>query len=1060
MPVQIGPGVILGVYVLFSIPSLLDNKLLEICSSLRNDEYEVINNLLVESSWASDVSQDTEKLASEWIESLRLKRLSGLSLDAFFQQYKLSSDEGLALMCLAEALMRVPDSANKDALISDKISSQDWLTQVGQSSSAWINISSFGLAVSSKIMQDNRNSNFFVKVVGGMAKKLGAPILRQAINQCMGILGKQFVMGQSIISAVKRSNEKTKYLYSFDMLGEAAKTDSDAEKYFAQYMDAIASIVKHANLSDKINENPSISVKISALHPRYEWSSYDVCFPALVDKIKSLVLAAKAANIGITLDAEESDRLSISLEIFKTIFVMPEFDHWPGFGLAVQAYLRSNIKTIDFLINLAQEKNKKIPVRLVKGAYWDTEIKDSQVRGLADYPVFTRKVSTDVHYLLCAEKMIAASDFIYPQFASHNAFTVAKILLSLQNKEIEYEFQCLHGMGQTLFDDLIEKYPGLTCRNYAPVGQHAELLPYLVRRLLENGANTSFVNQILDTSISVDDLIKSPFLAWKQLKSAHNKAIPMPSQIFGASRENSKGLNIQEPMAMHKLITDLNSYKSPETVGVSCTDNSQAIYSPADLKNLVCKANFASVSDVEIAYKKADCAVELWQKTNVSERANILRKASDILENKSSQVIALCISEAGKTYQDAIDEVREAVDFLRYYASLAEHNLAKRVCPGPTGELNTWQPIGRGVVLCISPWNFPLAIFLGQVSAALVAGNAVIAKPASQTIAIANWAVNVLFEAGLNKDLLHLMPGKRGVIGDALLSNPKLSAVMLTGSTATGKSMAQTLASRNGAIIPLIAETGGQNAMLVDSTALPEQVVQDVVDSAFKSAGQRCSALRVLYIQEEVFDKVVNMLKGAVQLLKVGLPSNLATDVGPLIDKAALERMQNHEQYLKSINAKEIVKASIPDDLEGYYFAPVAYEISSISQLPEEVFGPILHLISYSAKDLDQCIADINATEYGLTLGIHSRVQATVDHICRNVNVGNVYVNRNMVGAVVGVQPFGGEGLSGTGPKAGGPWYLTRLCREQTVSINTTAVGGNAQLMTMLADDFTGYDLI
>ena len=1028
-------------------------------SALKTDEQNIINNLLQNSKWASLNLDEVEDTASSWVSSLRNKRLSGMSMDAFFQQYKLSTVEGLALMCLAEALMRVPDSENIDLLIADKISTQSWLEQVGDSSSFMINASSFGLAIGSKIMQNSDSKNIFTQLVSGLTKKIGAPVLRQSIKQCMGILGKQFVMGQTIEDALKRAEKNNKYMYSFDMLGEAAKTAADAEKYFQQYKKAIQEIAK-SQLVDDLNNNPSISVKISALHPRYEWSSYDTCFQPIVDKVLELSKAAKAANIALTLDAEESDRLVLSLLIFKEVYHAPELSGWPGLGLAIQAYLRSTAKTIELLVTWAREANKKIPVRLVKGAYWDSEIKDFQVRGLNQYPVFTRKLSTDVHYLLCAEKMLAAADILYPQFATHNAFSVAMIWQQAEQLSVQYEFQCLHGMGQTLYDDLIEKHPLMRCRNYAPVGRHAELLPYLVRRLLENGANTSFVNQILDPDVPVTNLVTSHFKLWQQLTEIENKAIPKSSGLFGALRSNSQGYNIQDFSEIKSVVDFMSSYIIPSSVGVKKSQDSVVNLSPADKSQKVCTVNLAAASDVEQAYKQAELAYENWHKQAVASRAQVLRRAAELLEQKHAEAMAICIIEAGKTYQDAIDEVRESVDFLRYYANLAEASLESRVCPGPTGELNTWTPLGRGVVLCISPWNFPLAIFLGQVAAALVAGNAVLAKPASQTIAIADWAVKVLYEAGLPQGVLHLVPGKRGAIGSALLENKSLKAVMLTGSTATGKAMAQQLAARPGELVPLVAETGGQNVMIVDSTALPEQVVTDIVDSAFKSAGQRCSALRVLYIQDEVYDKITAMLAGAMAELRIGLPTNLATDIGPLIDAAAHKRMITHEQYLLSINAKKIASVPMPQNLNGYYFAPVAYEIASISQLQGEVFGPILHIVRYKRADLDKCLAEIAATEFGLTFGIHSRVESFVQSVIKKIRVGNVYVNRNMVGAVVGVQPFGGEGLSGTGPKAGGPWYLTRLCREQTVSINTTAVGGNAQLMTMQAKEFNGYDLV
>lgn len=1046
----------------YSKPEVAMNEFLAINTSLKMSEQDVIEALKASSSWFNDNVESVEQLAKSWVESLRQKRLSGLSLDAFFQQYKLSSAEGVALMCLAESLMRVPDAKNIDALITDKISSQDWLMQVGKSSSNLINASTFGLAVGGKVMQESQSPNIMLKMVSGITKKLGAPVLRQSIKQCMGILGKQFVMGETIAQALSRASKSEKYMYSYDMLGEAAKTAKDAEYYFQQYLAAINAI-KESGLKHDMLHNPSISVKISALHPRYEYSSYDSCVQPIYDKLLVLAQAAKAANISLTLDAEESDRLVLSLMIFKKLLQAPELENWSGLGLAIQAYLKATSKTIDLLVDWANIFQKQIPLRLVKGAYWDTEIKDFQVRGLNSYPVFTRKVSTDVHYLLCAEKMLAAGSALYPQFATHNAFTVAMIWQKAQQLNFkDYEFQCLHGMGQTLYDDLIEKHPAMLCRNYAPVGRHAELLPYLVRRLLENGANTSFVNQILDENIALEELISNPFIAWSKLKEVTNSAIATASNLYGNSRTNSRGLNIQDDVEVEGLITKMSAYSLPAAVGVP-KDHAATSFigmSPADKNIKVTQVHLAGSDYVEHAYQSAAIAYLSWHKQSVSQRAEILRNAANLLEQNSHEVISLCIVEAGKTYQDAIDEVREAVDFLKYYASLAESSLSVRVCPGPTGEQNTWTPLGRGVVLCISPWNFPLAIFIGQVAAALVAGNTVLAKPASQTIAIADWAVQILYQAGLPKDVLFLTPGKRGDIGESLLNSEHLKAVMLTGSTATGKNMAQQLAARPGELIPLVAETGGQNVMLVDSTALPEQVVQDVVDSAFKSAGQRCSALRVLYVQDEIYDKITAMLVGAMAELRVGLSGDLATDVGPLIDQVAHKRMIEHEQHLSSISAKELARVVMSSGLNGNYFAPVAYEIDSISQLQGEVFGPILHIIRYKTAELDACLAEVQATGFGLTFGIHSRVESNINNIIAKMRIGNIYVNRNMVGAVVGVQPFGGDGLSGTGPKAGGPWYLTRLCREQTISVNTTAVGGNAQLMTLAGDDFQGYDLI
>lgn len=1043
----------------FSCPTtaLLSEKK-ALYQAMRQNETQCVQALVGQNPWTENDVKNIQKQARKWVTALRKKRLSGLSLDAFFMQYQLSSEEGIALMCLAEALLRIPDKRNIDTLIADKISDMDWLSQTGKSDSFLVNASTWGLAIGSKVVTRDKRPSSLTDTLQNITSRLSNPILRQAIKQSMALLGQQFVMGESIEEACQRA-EKTsnQVLHSYDMLGEGAKTHADAERYFQAYQHAIDALKSPSAATQNVFDRPSISVKLSALHPRYEWSHQAACVPALAQKLEQLALQAKAANVGLTMDAEEADRLDLSLMIFEQVFASKALTGWHGLGLAIQAYLRATSATIDWLAALAKQHDKKIPVRLVKGAYWDTEVKDTQVRGLDTFPVFTRKIYTDVHYLACMQKMIDHIDWIYPQFATHNAFSVAAVLQALPNPEA-FEFQCLHGMGETLYEEVLQHHPKLRCRHYAPVGKHADLLPYLVRRLLENGANSSFVNQILNPDVPIKTIIANPYvLAKKRLDTAtQHPAIATPKEMFGDDRPNSTGYNLHEAPTTLALTHAMNTYQAPKEVGpivkgVRGYKNCEHvdIRDPANHERVLTKGYLATADQVTKAIGHAQETFVTWHQTPIKNRATILRQAAQLLQARQRDWMALCVREAGKIWEDAVDEIREAIDFLEYYATLAEQTLQPKVLPGPTGEENRWQPQGRGVFLCISPWNFPLAIFTGQVAAALVAGNTVLAKPATQTMAIAHEMVKLFYEAGLPKGALQLLPGRRDVIGQPLLQDPRVQGVMLTGSTATGKMMAQTLAERPGLIVPLIAETGGQNAMIVDSTALPEQVVQDVVDSAFKSAGQRCSALRILFIQEDIADKIITMLKGAMATLTIGDPVALHIDIGPVIDQKALNTLQNHQKYLAEQGAKKIAQCEMPDGLNGFYFAPAAYELDNIDILSEEVFGPILHIVRFKGQDIHQVMDQINATGYGLTLGIHSRIERTVKAITQRARVGNIYVNRNMIGAVVGVQPFGGEGLSGTGPKAGGPWYLTRLCREQTISINTTAVGGNASLMSM-----------
>lgn len=882
-------------------------------------------------------------------------------------------------------------------------------------------------------------------------------MIRQAASYAMKILGNQFVMGQTIEAALKRAipKEAQGYRFSYDMLGEAARTAKDAKRYFDAYMKAIHAIGKAANQRGVIDA-PGISIKLSALYPRYEWAKRELVLNCLVPRVTELALLAKQYQIHITIDAEEADRFDLWLDIFAAVFQQPSLDGWSGFGLAIQAYQKRTFYLIDWLAALAEEHKRTIMVRLVKGAYWDTEIKVSQERGLSGYPVFTRRASTDVSYLACARKILSYGDKFFPQFATHNAYSASAILEMVGDRK-DFEFQCLHGMGDTLYDEIVgEKKLNLPCRVYAPVGTHEDLLAYLVRRLLENGANSSFVNRIVDANEPIETLIQHPVEQVMALSNKSHTKIPLPKDIFGHSRENSPGLDLSDISVLRNLKEGTEAFSNhlwqaiPIIDGHAVEGEKQNIHSPFDTARIVGHAINASQEDVNKAVSNAFKASHSWAETSVNKRAECLRKAADLMIEHTYEIMALVMLEAGKTVNDAVAELREAIDFCRYYAAEAESKLIPQILPGPTGESNRLHYHGRGVFACISPWNFPLAIFMGQVSAALVAGNTVIAKPAEQTPLIAALAVKLLHEAGVPKDVLQLLPGKGEVVGAALVADERIAGVMFTGSTETAKLINQTLANRRGGIIPFIAETGGQNVMIVDSSALPEQVVSDVITSAFGSAGQRCSALRVLYLQEDVADKIITMLQGAMAELTIGDPRLLVTDVGPVIDEDALAMLVNHQSRMQT-EAKLVFECPLDHEIKvkGHFFAPIAYEIKDLSVLTREIFGPCLHIIRYKAEDLPKVVAEINATGYGLTFGIHSRINSTIDYLLTNVRVGNAYVNRSIIGAVVGVQPFGGEGLSGTGPKAGGPNYLLRLCSEKSISVNTTAAGGNASLMSL-----------
>ncbi len=1007
------------------------------------------------------IKQQAEKLVAE----VRKRRLSERGLDAFMLQYDLSSDEGIALMCLAEALLRIPDKETVDKLIKDKLTASNWEQHLGKSHSLFVNAATWALMITGKVLNQPQNhetqANMLSQSLRKLANKGGEPIVRTAVQKAMQILGKQFVKGRTIEEALERSKEKEKrgYRFSYDMLGEAAYTQKDAENYFRAYQEAIEAIAKNGPYESPITA-PGISVKLSALHPTYTVKKSDRVLTELTAKVKMLAKMAKEANINLTVDAEEAVRLKLSLAVIKEVMVDPQFADWKGFGLAVQSYQKRALAVIEWLINTARENKRYLMVRLVKGAYWDSEIKQAQVNGLPGYPVFTRKISTDISYMACVKKLFEAQDVIYPQFATHNAYTLAYVMACANETGTDnYEFQCLHGMGDTLYDQIVEDDSPLTCRIYAPVGSHESLLAYLVRRLLENGANTSFVNRIVNQNLPVSELIENPIDKIKDLKEIPHSKIALPIDMYGKSRKNSLGADLWEPKVFEPMLHYAKKTTSKMNALPTAVKHDEVLLTQCELKEVVSPIDNRLIlgvvyqADALILNKTLQRGYIAFQRISmesVDNRVAALEKLADLLEMNRQEAIRLLILEGGKTLEDAIGEVREAVDFCRYYRVQAIEKFATpEILSGPTGEHNQLSLHGRGVVACISPWNFPLAIFLGQITAALAAGNAVIAKPAQQTPLIGAWAVNLLHEAGFDSDVVQLLPGKGSVIGDKLIEDSRIAAVMFTGSTETAQHINIKLAQRLGPIVPFIAETGGQNAMIVDSSALPEQVVSDVIQSAFQSAGQRCSALRVLFIQEDIYEKVMTMLVGAMNELVVGNPLGIVTDIGPLIDHGSVKKLRSHEAEL-SKTAQLIGRIELSNDCEeGSFFEPCAYQIDNLDKLTEEHFGPILHVIKFKNDALDDVLAQIEKTGYGLTLGIHSRIDETIQYILARAKVGNIYVNRNMIGAVVGVQPFGGEGLSGTGPKAGGPNYVTRLAIERTLCINTTASGGNASLMAI-----------
>ena len=1021
------------------------------------DESDTVRELIALARAKSTLSTAIDETALKLVEGVRSQRQKTSGLHAFLNHYDLSSQEGIILMCLAEALLRIPDVATVDKLINDKLSAANWEKHLGRSASFFVNASTWALMLTGKTLEKPIDGS--KNTLKAFFNRVEAPVIRTALKSAMAIMAFEFVMGRSIDEALQRGRKEKNNLnrYSFDMLGEAALTLEDANRYQTAYAEAIRKIGESTDKNERLICRPGISIKLSALYPRYEYSQKQRACAELTCRLLTLARLAREAGISLTIDAEEAERLEMSLLIFEHVYRHSELNNWEGLGLAVQAYQKRALPVLQWLNALADDVGKIIPVRLVKGAYWDTEIKSAQEKGLRDFPVFTRKCNTDVSYLACVRYLLDECENIFPQFATHNAHTLAYIYHHADGKG--YEFQRLHGMGEALYAQVTARDKlDIPCRVYAPVGSHASLLSYLVRRLLENGANTSFVNQIIHNEADARAIVSDPVEAVDELGSAlRHPNIPLPSRLFGQERLNSTGINFADPDAVSCLLRQMDTAcedewcASPVINGVPMSGILHEVINPSD-GHSVGRISHVDEHGIREAIDVASAGFTDWNARPAGERAAILEKAAALYEQHQAQLAALCVREAGKCLIDTHTEIREAIDYLRYYALLARQHFDTPISlPGPTGESNTLRLQGRGLFVCISPWNFPLAIYTGQIAAALAAGNTVLAKPASQTTLIAHYATQLLYRAGVPAAALQFLPASGRLTGRAALADARIAGVALTGSTATAQTINQILAQRNAPIATLIAETGGQNVMIVDSTALAEQVVVDVVQSAFNSAGQRCSALRVLYLQDDIAEGVLNLLIGHMDELVIGDPLALSTDVGPVIDAAAKQALEAHIHSFE-VSGKLLHRRPLPGHCnQGSYVAPVVLEIGSIKELEREHFGPVLHVARYAAKDLTKVMDDINACGYGLTLGIHSRIEQRAEEIRRRMRVGNVYVNRNMIGAVVGVQPFGGCGLSGTGPKAGGPHYLFRFATEQTCTVNTAAIGGNASLLAISA---------
>ena len=1029
---------------------------------------EILVNQLTHACSHSSKDHNSIALAAEKLSQKAQSHPSSKDhFESLLQEYGLENHEGVLLMTLAESLLRVPDAATADALITEIMEAANWDVHTQHSQSPWVNAATQGLLFTKHFLKSNSNHDEnqpSPSLLKRTIKRVGEAAVRQGINQAMAMMGKHFVLGESIEEAIINSQamQEEGYTYSFDMLGEAAISNEDAEHYFNRYLNAIELIGNYRNTNTNIFSRPSVSIKLSALCPRFEMTQQHCVMSELYQRILLLAKATRAKNIGLSIDAEEMDRTEITLMLFEKLFISETLQGYEQIGIAVQAYSKRALPVLIWLNALSREHGKRIPIRLVKGAYWDNEIKLAQQRGLVDYPVFTLKAASDVSYLVCAQFLFsdAASEYLYPQFATHNAHTVTAIRAMATHDH--YEFQQLHGMGEALYQTLMDEADfNDRVRIYAPVGSHNELLPYLVRRLLENGSNSSFVHQLAesDRNGTFQDhapLFEHPVTHLNRQNSHRNIQILLPADLFGQSRKNSRGINIHIISQNKPLLHSINEFQNHQWLGGSTvngksisTKNTATIYSPFNQKQVIGVISLSELHHIETAISSSRQSFVQWSKTTVEERARYINNFADLLEQHTAELVALCHWEAGKTLQNSLDEVREAVDFCRYYSAQALSLFNTQTLPSPTGELNELSLHGRGVFACISPWNFPLAIFTGQITAALVTGNTVIAKPAKQTSLIASLAIKLLYKAGIPKNAVQLLAGSGETIGESLITHPAISGVVFTGSIETAMKINLAMAKRLAPIAPLIAETGGQNVMIVDSTSLPEQVVKDVMHSAFDSAGQRCSALRVLYLQKDIAEKIIHLLKGAMQTLVIGQPSLISTDIGPVIDEGAHDSLRLHISDMHK-HAEFIAEAPMPTGLEnGYYISPVAFKITNINQLKKEHFGPILHIIEYEAEKLDDIIDEVNEYGYGLTLSIHTRLEHKAKVMAAKFNVGNIYINRDQVGAVVGVQPFGGMGLSGTGPKAGGPNYLLRFVTEKTITTNLTATGGNVSLLSL-----------
>lgn len=1026
------------------------------------DEGAAVDELLRRVKAKPYPAADVSEAAQQVVAASRAQRSRQGTLDAFLNQFGLSNQEGVALMCLAEALLRVPDAPTQDALIAEKILAGKWSEHRGHSEKIFVNAGVWALMLTGRLLDSEQQEahQLGTRIRKWVARSSESSI-RGAVRQAMSIMGGQFVYAESIEKALERRPKKgyVPGLYSFDMLGEGARTPSMASRYFEQYANAIQAVGRRdANSSEPLTRRASVSIKLSALHARYEATQPQRVWDELYPRIRSLILQAAERDVPITLDAEEVDRLETSLEILEQLLQEPKLRGWDGLGLALQAYQLRTPSIIEWLNQLAEDTGHQIPVRLVKGAYWDSEIKHSQEHGHPAYPVFTSKAATDLSYLVCAQMLFDCGESVYPQFATHNAHTMAAVMA--MSKGQPFEFQRLHGMGELLYRAAREKAidPKVPVRVYAPVGEHADLLPYLVRRLLENGANSSFVHRFMNEQLPISDVIADPAeLILEQRAHAHDHAhgrIPLPIEMYGDSRDNSKGIDVFGTLSRQALESALERHRraaAPQASclvnGLPCGSEATDVFSPVDQQMRVGSVRLATPKELEEAERVARAAQPAWDARGGADRGRILRAMADALEAEPAELLDLISREAGRTIPDAISEVREAVDFLRFYAAQAEAEFEQpQVLPGPTGEANSLSLHGRGVFVCISPWNFPLAIFTGQVAAALAAGNTVLAKPAEQTSLIAHVAVQRFFAAGLPPQVLQLLLGTGAEVAAPLIADGDIDGVAFTGSTATAKRIQLALAQRPGAILPLIAETGGLNAMVVDSTALLERACDDILASAFGSAGQRCSALRMLLIQEDIADDLLGMLSEALQLLRIGKPWELSTDVGPVIDHKACKGIQSHLERMENV-ARPVAHLNVASSLgSGNFVAPHIIEIKNVAEAPEEVFGPVLHVVRWNLNNVYQHMQDLKGTGYGLTFGVHSRLDRRQDTWARTMGVGNTYINRSMVGAVVGSQPFGGSGLSGTGPKAGGPHYLYRFATERCLSVNTTAIGGNTEL--------------